>query len=117
MIRRPPRSTLFPYTTLFRSRPAVLLDSLDLRTHVALARRPLVERRAKRRLSPGTAKFWQRGIQPGPVIFQSVCFREIAHRGGKQFHFGLIRGPRHIATQPHRELDQRSAPLLPACPF
>src|SRR5260370_15413010 len=24
MIRRPPRSTLFPYTTLFRSRPAVL---------------------------------------------------------------------------------------------
>src|SRR5438034_8123109 len=27
MIRRPPRSTLFPYTTLFRS----LLDALDLR--------------------------------------------------------------------------------------
>src|SRR2546422_8914488 len=25
MIRRPPRSTLFPYTTLFRSRPAPLL--------------------------------------------------------------------------------------------
>src|SRR3712207_8763404 len=24
MIRRPPRSTLFPYTTLFRSRPRVL---------------------------------------------------------------------------------------------
>src|SRR2546426_4005232 len=26
MIRRPPRSTLFPYTTLFRSRPAASLD-------------------------------------------------------------------------------------------
>src|SRR2546425_9525652 len=26
MIRRPPRSTLFPYTTLFRSLPAVLVD-------------------------------------------------------------------------------------------
>src|SRR2546430_7102412 len=26
MIRRPPRSTLFPYTTLFRSRPAELLE-------------------------------------------------------------------------------------------
>src|SRR3712207_7510447 len=25
MIRRPPRSTLFPYTTLFRSDPAILL--------------------------------------------------------------------------------------------
>src|SRR3989454_7121080 len=33
MIRRPPRSTLFPYTTLFRSRhvaqPTVLLDHLE----------------------------------------------------------------------------------------
>src|SRR2546427_6399790 len=28
MIRRPPRSTLFPYTTLFRSLPAVL-DAFD----------------------------------------------------------------------------------------
>src|SRR3712207_8199877 len=27
MIRRPPRSTLFPYTTLFRSRPHVPLDA------------------------------------------------------------------------------------------
>src|SRR5438874_4357426 len=27
MIRRPPRSTLFPYTTLFRSRRAARLDS------------------------------------------------------------------------------------------
>src|SRR5438132_9394112 len=27
MIRRPPRSTLFPYTTLFRSRPPVLRDT------------------------------------------------------------------------------------------
>src|SRR3712207_9177679 len=26
MIRRPPRSTLFPYTTLFRSKPPGLLD-------------------------------------------------------------------------------------------
>src|SRR2546429_1696064 len=29
MIRRPPRSTLFPYTTLFRS-PQVLGDEIDL---------------------------------------------------------------------------------------
>src|SRR5258708_14389439 len=27
MIRRPPRSTLFPYTTLFRSKPVVRLDA------------------------------------------------------------------------------------------
>src|SRR3712207_8103050 len=30
MIRRPPRSTLFPYTTLFRSLPALLLAALVL---------------------------------------------------------------------------------------
>src|SRR2546429_2661173 len=29
MIRRPPRSTLFPYTTLFRSRHVVRLQTLD----------------------------------------------------------------------------------------
>src|SRR2546430_17662661 len=28
MIRRPPRSTLFPYTTLFRSRPIVCLQRI-----------------------------------------------------------------------------------------
>src|SRR5258705_4305182 len=30
MIRRPPRSTLFPYTTLFRSLRSVTADSVDL---------------------------------------------------------------------------------------
>src|SRR3989442_6497946 len=38
MIRRPPRSTLFPYTTLFRSQPGPIwvLEALHLR----VARRP-----------------------------------------------------------------------------
>src|SRR2546422_2018260 len=47
MIRRPPRSTLFPYTTLFRSRhePAAVrhLDAgadADLRAETSRARRP-----------------------------------------------------------------------------
>jgi len=39
MIRRPPRSTLFPYTTLFRSTVAaqsgVLIDSSGTATHIA----------------------------------------------------------------------------------
>src|SRR2546430_7112978 len=38
MIRRPPRSTLFPYTTLFRSRaPLRLQRALDARTAVGAA--------------------------------------------------------------------------------
>src|SRR5476649_3051974 len=34
MIRRPPRSTLFPYTTLFRSHPCVVADTGQTRTTV-----------------------------------------------------------------------------------
>src|SRR3989454_11561613 len=40
MIRRPPRSTLFPYTTLFRSRPALRTFALD-RSPPGRARVPL----------------------------------------------------------------------------
>src|SRR5689334_24792852 len=35
MLRRPPRSTLFPYTTLFRSRAAVVASSAILRSALA----------------------------------------------------------------------------------
>src|SRR3712207_7925018 len=41
MIRRPPRSTLFPYTTLFRSQGEALLP----RVHVPELDRPMVPRR------------------------------------------------------------------------
>src|SRR2546422_6118111 len=34
MIRRPPRSTLFPYTTLFRSEPVGVAPGADLRTDI-----------------------------------------------------------------------------------
>src|SRR3712207_8845468 len=46
MIRRPPRSTLFPYTTLFRSEVAVLVDPEEQLLHdgvVVAARRAGVE--------------------------------------------------------------------------
>src|SRR3712207_9390416 len=36
MIRRPPRSTLFPYTTLFRSARAVNGRSNDVRVHLVV---------------------------------------------------------------------------------
>src|SRR2546426_3106320 len=40
MIRRPPRSTLFPYTTLFRSGPQLLPEPPDM--HVERARSNLL---------------------------------------------------------------------------
>src|SRR3712207_7319011 len=36
MIRRPPRSTLFPYTTLFRSRIVLVADNLNTHSPAAL---------------------------------------------------------------------------------
>src|SRR5690348_17940575 len=58
MIRRPPRSTLFPYTTLFRSPRAGRVHALErllrrsLVRHRLLGRRPLLVRAggARRRL-------------------------------------------------------------------
>src|SRR2546430_6946355 len=47
MIRRPPRSTLFPYTTLFRSHGA--RRERRRPTHAELARRPHRRRHARRR--------------------------------------------------------------------
>src|SRR6266496_6164447 len=34
MIRRPPRSTLFPYTTLFRSGPGVVTARLEISSRI-----------------------------------------------------------------------------------
>src|SRR3712207_8196093 len=51
MIRRPPRSTLFPYTTLFRSQPQPL-DDVVVEAHVADLDRPErgVDRPVQRRV-------------------------------------------------------------------
>src|SRR3712207_8935054 len=52
MIRRPPRSTLFPYTTLFRSvRQNLALVRLD-REHALLALADAVEVRARAEVDP-----------------------------------------------------------------
>src|ERR1035438_5865147 len=41
MIRRPPRSTLFPYTTLFRSVPVIVTKSPFFRLYTSIPRVPL----------------------------------------------------------------------------
>src|SRR5260370_41066898 len=41
MIRRPPRSTLFPYTTLFRSRKPIRMADADVAVGSAIRRREL----------------------------------------------------------------------------
>src|SRR3712207_8484780 len=44
MIRRPPRSTLFPYTTLFRSVRAILQDATAIGNSLAIAGGPVADR-------------------------------------------------------------------------
>src|SRR6266404_9866156 len=47
MIRRPPRATLFPYTTLFRSSRAVTLGQIRDRAHLVRAEPPAQDREAR----------------------------------------------------------------------
>src|SRR2546422_7100617 len=56
MIRRPPRSTLFPYTTLFRSLPVTARTGAPKRTsqHQSHARRTRCHSRDPRHLPPSS---------------------------------------------------------------
>src|SRR2546425_12513121 len=65
MIRRPPRSTLFPYTTLFRSRP-LAADAGDGAVEGVGLSRHAHRRRPDHPLQPDPAR--PRAARPRPVI-------------------------------------------------
>src|SRR5438132_7189560 len=68
MIRRPPRSTLFPYTTLFRSLVVDLRDrDLEARAH------PLLE-----------------ALQDVPLALQRIDVRSEEHTSELQSHSDLV---------------------------
>src|SRR2546426_12288664 len=92
MIRRPPRSTLFPYTTLFRS----LLPPIVL-AHVPRAARPDEARQAERH-EPGSARV-PRGEPAHRVVVQVVVMvvrqqYEVHRRQRSEFDSGLDPAPR-----------------------
>src|SRR2546430_1775101 len=75
MIRRPPRSTLFPYTTLFRS----------------------VETFSARLLYPALQMKRKEVVHAVPGVQQNMCTGKIVkfagiHHVGKQFAFALLEG-------------------------
>src|SRR2546430_15945892 len=89
MIRRPPRSTLFPYTTLFRSR--VRDDAQNTptaATRSALPGRPTAVRLGPRRLGPRRLRAV--GCRPGRRLLdrlllgrqRPVGVHDVAHRLG-----------------------------------
>src|SRR2546430_5015733 len=85
MIRRPPRSTLFPYTTLFRSRPRAGAQGRGLRV-LRVARDPVL---------------------PGPEVPEAADLRPHA-RGSRHHHARHLRIPGVRSEEHTSELQSQS---------
>src|SRR5688572_32487095 len=87
MIRRPPRSTLFPYTTLFRSweRPGGLAFASELRAFLAL------ETFSARIDRSALGEYLALGYVPDPLcIFEGVKKRSEEHTSELQSQSNLV---------------------------
>src|SRR5256884_6192177 len=82
MIRRPPRSTLFPYTTLFRSQPAERL------LHLA--------RRIQRRLEEVHVEPDPERLEVAVLLLAELLHREAPH-GIEVVPLGILRVPGAVA--------------------
>src|SRR2546422_11657226 len=71
MIRRPPRSTLFPYTTLFRSRKGLSVDSNSQQLHYLLGS----AYRSSKKIIDAIVEY-NRALELNPAYFP--CIRDIA---------------------------------------
>src|SRR5258705_9933146 len=100
MIRRPPRSTLFPYTTLFRSavgRPA--LDGGRDRPHAGLLLEP---RRRARRLGGRRSEEHTSELQS---LRHLVCRLLLEKKKTKNAPLGHADGSQLYNTQSHNNAD------------
>src|SRR2546421_5960368 len=81
MIRRPPRSTLFPYTTLFRSFTSISPNPRFARCAVSVARdSAAVISGTSRRSSLATALWGRMVFPPGPVYRSEEHTSELQSR-------------------------------------
>src|SRR2546422_6494664 len=71
MIRRPPRSTLFPYTTLFRS-----AGGSPRLWNGTFAQRPAAEAHAVRRLAPRDRKSTRLNSSHGYISYAVFCLKK-----------------------------------------
>src|SRR2546429_9830579 len=78
MIRRPPRSTLFPYTTLFRSRGGITEDPDDFRKRLVNFPKPSYPALAQRAGLQGFVKLQVRVKKDGSVEVQKLLEGEPA---------------------------------------
>src|SRR3712207_8240401 len=91
MIRRPPRSTLFPYTTLFRSEP----DELRTRPRQSALRAPISRARRVRRHDAGD--------RLEPVRGGRERAGEAVWRAGAQGHAAAGRSEEHTSELQSRQ--------------
>src|SRR5258708_31747545 len=85
MIRRPPRSTLFPYTTLFRSPPLTPQEFLP----------DLIEEAAR-----SDGKEWKQREAPKPLHIvqpEGVSFKIDGHRSEE--HTSELQSPDHLVCR------------------
>src|SRR5260370_31162852 len=83
MIRRPPRSTLFPYTTLFRSKGSGLLSGFrDWRSRLSNAEFSVSKERAYFRAS--------QQMEQDPMVVLRPEIRSEEHTSELQSHLNLV---------------------------
>src|SRR2546425_13231313 len=97
MIRRPPRSTLFPYTTLFRSRPLLHGILLGREADVVTGEEPFVDLPAATTVGED-----ERSFDPGRHV-RARQIVELRDRGG-QIHAAIG----HLGTM-HDDLEDQVA--------
>src|SRR5256886_7735885 len=93
MIRRPPRSTLFPYTTLFRSRFVSLRD--DEEREVALVRDPA-------ELDPASRRVLEEAMVAAGFVFEIIRVTAIEEEVEiRHWRVETPQGGRAPPTRPH----------------
>src|SRR2546430_4480518 len=120
MIRRPPRSTLFPYTTLFRS-----AETSRKRRHATTSAtdhaHPLEQHR-RRPARPRPARVGPEGCDPLPQLVRVARDRGVLHATGdlstvdsvRQGHRMTERPADHVPLpHPDQLIDQETVPDLP----
>src|SRR5256886_3811734 len=99
MIRRPPRSTLFPYTTLFRS-SLRMIDTAE-QQHAILALRLLSDQGGAR--PPGITVDW-------PLLLALAQQNGVLVRLAEQLERGGLRPPAFFAAAAERQRERGGAP-------
>src|SRR5256885_9476475 len=97
MIRRPPRSTLFPYTTLFRSQDdhGVRVRAADRRRHLAEA---AVDRGQAGGVPVGVLSRWQAGADDAESVM-ALAAQPPGHLGRSEEHTSELQSPCNLVCR------------------